>query len=238
MILFIQDFFWPVHKFHKLLLTNYKQGEKCLCSVLKNWTGASEQQTAVLGICKRLILKVAQNGSSSKPTRRTLSPVGTFRVDPKWVISESGKGSRCLLLSRSLGHLQENRKHRSSFLPFPLPHIVSPFHGNLPKSILIIIDKVVCPDSCQESKSHTSAKPTLQTGCWGVTISKLLKTGSSAACGRNSCCPQGTPDPGTGAPSCCRTCCSSAQQLRLLLGSWDSSAVAGQAVPCVCCLPT
>lgn len=124
MILFIQDFFWLVQCINSTSSAeNYRQ---CLCSVPKNWTVASEQQITVLGICKRLILKPTQNESSSKPTRRMLSPVGTFRVDPKWATSESGKDSRCLLAEPLPRTLPRKQKAPILFPPLPFAtHCVS-----------------------------------------------------------------------------------------------------------------
>lgn len=158
---------------------------KSACTQCSRTTrSASEWHTAMLGLAKRLVLKPAQSRSSSKPTRRMLSLVGTLRLDPK---QATFREQEMLPLSPAEPFPRTfPRKYKwSSFLPFPFPHLMPPSHGNLSEYFDSYRQKSH-PDSCQGNESHVSTKPMLQTSWWGVTIPKPLKNGSSAVYGRNS----------------------------------------------------
>lgn len=167
----------------------------------------------MLGIAKRLVLKPAQSRSSSKPTRRMLSLVGTWSLDPK---QATFREQEMLPLSPAEPFPRTfPRKYKwSSFQPFPFPHLLPPTRGNLSEYF----------DSYRQNHILTHAKemnPTcLQSLCYetvdeGWRSPSPWKMGLLQSMAGTHALHRALLTPTQECPACCRTCCSSAWQTHL-----------------------
>lgn len=208
------DFVYPgfllscsVHKFHKpvLKIINRVKSACAQCSRANRWTADCHA-----GHTQKTCPETRSEQVLFKPTRRTLSLVGTFRVDPKRAPSESRKCSHRLPLSHSPGHFQENRSDppsSPSLFPTSCPLSMEISHRVfwvLGENHVLTHAKEINPMCLQSLRYKLVAEGWPFPSPWKLGL--LQPMAGTCAVHR------ALPTPTRERPACCRTCCVCAQQ--------------------------